>query len=57
MTLIHYEEEVREAEDSGYEFPRSTLDQLQNALDALTQHDFEQREKIVEWEGELEVDF
>ena len=60
LTQIHYEEEVREAEDSGYEFPRATTDQLQNALDALTRHDFEQavdfEEEVVEWEEELVVE-
>ena len=42
LTQIHYEveEEVSEAEDSGYEFPRATTDQLQNTLDALTRHEF-----------------
>ena len=60
MTQIHYEEEVREAEDLGYEFPRATTEQLQDALDALTRHDFEQtdnfEEEVVEWEEELEVE-
>ena len=60
LTQIYYKEEVKEAEDSGYEFLRATTAQLQNALDALTRQNFEQtktyEEEMVEWEEELEVE-
>ena len=39
LTQIHYEEEVREAEVSGYQFPRGTTDELQSALEAFFRHE------------------
>ena len=51
---------MRKAQDSGYEFPRATSEQLQDALDVITRHDFQQtdnfEEEAVEWEEELKVE-
>ena len=65
LTQLHYAEEVSEAEEAGYSFPRLTSDQLQQALEALLRHDeglftnmevgaeFDVEEEEIRWEEEL----
>ena len=65
LTQLHYEEEVAEAEEAGYSYPRATSDQLQQALEALLRHDeglvtnmdlgaeVDVEEEEIQWEEEL----
>ena len=66
LTQLHFEEEVAEAEEAGYSFPRATSDQLQQALEALLKHDegfvtnmevgaemYVEEEEEIQWEEEL----
>ena len=66
LTQLHYEEEIAEAEEAGFSFPRATADQLQQALEALLRHedgsitDMEvgaelvvEEEEEIRWEEEL----
>ena len=65
LTQLHYEEEVAEAEEAGYSYPRATSDQLQQALEALLRHDeglvtnmdlgaeVDVEEEEIRWEEEL----
>ena len=52
ITNIHYEEMLASADDEGYNFPETTTEQLQDALEALTR--FEEQDQIAE-EDEEEV--
>ena len=65
LTQLHYEEEVAEAEEAGYSYPRATSDQLHQALEALLRHDeglvtnmdlgaeVDVEEEEIQWEEEL----
>ena len=65
LTQLHYEEEIAEAEEAGFSFPRATADQLQQALEALLRHEegsitdmevgaeMEVEEEEIRWEEEL----
>ena len=57
LTQIHHKEEVREAEESGYQFPRATTvtDELQSALETLFLHESDSLSNVDEvvWEEEL----
>ena len=57
LTNIRYEEEVQEAEASGFQFARATTDQLENFLEAFSRQNVDLTDDVVEevvWEEELE---
>ena len=55
LTQTRYEEEVEEADMSGFQFTRATTEQLQNALEAFSRQEMDLTDCVVEevaWEEE-----
>ena len=53
LTQLQYEEEIQQAEESGFHFPRVTTDQLQLVLNAFADQEYEHHGQV---ETEVEIE-